>query len=58
MEALKYVATYLIIIVVCWIGGVYFADNVSTHEVIEVNDKVDCIIVSRMFNTSVDCWKK
>lgn len=41
---------------VWWITKV-IADNVSDYEVVRPEVGVRCIVVSRMFNTSVDCWK-
>ena len=33
-----------------------FPDTVADYEVVSPADGVECIVVSRMFNTSVDCW--
>lgn len=57
MEAIKYTLFYATLLAAIWGGGVLFANTVSTHEVIEPEQGVKCVVVSRMFNTSVDCWK-
>lgn len=57
MEFLKYIAVWLLVIAVIWSGGVFFADKVSDYEVITPAENVECVVVSRMFNTSVACWK-
>lgn len=33
------------------------AENVSDHEIITPEPGVKCVVVSRVFNTSVACWK-
>ncbi len=33
------------------------AKDDSDYEVITPKEGVECVVVSRMFNTSVDCWK-
>lgn len=46
------------IIVVCiWYAAKLFSDAVSDYEVVAPDKGVKCIIVSRSFNTSVDCWE-
>lgn len=57
MEALKYIGVWLLIVAALWGGGAFFAKKISTYEVIEPAENVQCVVVSRMFNTSVDCWK-
>lgn len=47
----------VVVTVFIWGVGKLFADSVSDYEVIQPKDGVECIVVSRMFNTSVDCWK-
>lgn len=42
---------------ITWIMGVVFSDSISDHTVIKPVNGVECVVVSRMFNTSVDCWK-
>lgn len=51
----------VIIVVMClciWGMGKLFADSVSDYELIKPKKGVECVVVSRMFNTSVDCWKE
>lgn len=47
----------MFVLIPIWGVGTFFADTISTHEVIKPRDGVECVVVSRMFNTSVDCWK-
>ena len=56
-EWVKYIAILIPTLLVVWIVSKVVADTVSTHEVIEPEMGVKCVVVSRMFNTSVDCWK-
>jgi len=58
MENLKYVAVYIGIVLVIWGVGTMFASSVSDYVVINPKDDVECVVVSRMFNTSVDCWRQ
>ncbi len=47
---------FVLFIAVC--GVVYLiSDVVKKHEVINPAPGVQCVVVSRMYNTSVDCWK-
>ena len=52
------IAPALIIVLVVWGLGSLFAKTVSDYEVISPKEGIECIVVSRMFNTSVDCWKE
>lgn len=58
MENIKYVALYIVVILCIWGAGKFFADSVSDYEVIKPESGVKCVVVSRMFNTSVDCWNE
>lgn len=58
MDSLKYAAIYIAIVLAIWGVGTVFASSVSDYEVINPKDGVECVVVSRMFNTSVDCWKE
>ena len=53
-----YGATMLAVMWSMWTMGKLFADNISSYEVISPKPGVECIVVSRMFNTSVDCWNQ
>lgn len=53
----KYIAFIVVLYGCIWGMGKLFADSVSDYEVIKPKDGVECVVVSRMFNTSVDCWK-
>jgi hypothetical protein len=48
--------TVLVTVAIWWVGS-FFAKSVSDYEVITPKQGVECVVVSRMFNTSVDCWK-
>lgn len=57
---MKEILVYLILVILIICTSLYlqklFADSVSDYEVISPRDGVQCIIVNRSFNTSVDCW--
>ena len=57
-EYAKYVVLYGVLMLLIWGVGVVFAKTVSDYEVINPKPGVECVVVSRMFNTSVDCWAK
>jgi hypothetical protein len=49
---------FMTVVYLCvWGAGKLFADSVSDHKIIKPKEGVECVVVSRMFNTSVDCWK-
>ncbi len=54
-------ALYLVVLILTttliWGIGSFFADKISDYEVIKPKENIECVVVSRMFNTSVDCWK-
>lgn len=56
-EILIYIATMMAVVLVIWVGGKYFAKAVSDYETITPRDGIECVVVSRMFNTSVDCYE-
>lgn len=56
-NAAIYISVMLIMVACMWGMGKLFSDSISDYEVINPKDGIDCIVVSRMFNTSVDCWK-
>ena len=56
-DTIIYVGVMVIVMLCIWGAGKLFADTVSDHKVISPKDGVECVVVSRMFNTSVDCWK-
>ncbi len=58
MEYVKYIAIYVVVIVGIWGIGTAFAKSVSDYELISPTQGIKCVVVSRMFNTSVDCWKE
>ena len=46
----------LIFVILMWYIGKFVADTMSDYEVITPVPGVQCIAISRMFNTSTDCW--
>lgn len=58
MDKIKIVGIYFAVIACIWIAGTTFARQVRDYEVIQPEIGVKCVVVSRMFNTSVDCWKE
>jgi hypothetical protein len=58
---MKEIALYVVLVVgitlAIWTVGKVFADTVSDYQVINPEPGVKCVVVSRMFNTSVDCWE-
>jgi hypothetical protein len=61
IEEIKSYALYIVMMVamtalIWWVGS-FFAKGLSDYEVITPKPGIECVVVSRMFNTSVDCWK-
>ena len=56
IEVIKLIGIYGIMIVGIWVSSIYISNKVSDYELVKPVDDVECIVVSRMFNTSVDCW--
>jgi len=57
-ENILTIAGVIVMVLIVWASGNYFSKSIETHEIIEPINGVQCIIVSRSFNTSVDCWRK
>jgi len=55
-EIIIYIVLVVLILCLLWGIGKIFADSVSDAKVITPKPGVECVVVSRMFNTSVDCW--
>lgn len=55
-ENIKIIGVYCLVLIAIWVAGTFFAKSVSDHEIVIPEQGVKCIVVSRMFNTSVDCW--
>jgi len=47
---------YIVLLLTIWGLGTWFSNRVSTYEIIQPEANIKCVVVSRMFNTSVDCW--
>ena len=56
IDYLKYIVMYAAMLGAIWFVASLVGDVVSDYEVINPVDGVECVVVSRMFNTSVDCW--
>lgn len=57
LDVLKYVGAMSLMLGAMW-GLVYWlAVAVKDYEVIEPEEGVRCVVVSRMMMTSVSCWK-
>ncbi len=53
----KYVVVVVVMTGFVWGLGKLAADSMSDMTIINPKPGVECVVVSRMFNTSVDCWK-
>ena len=56
-EAAIYIGMVCLVIIVVYGIGRIASTAMSDYEVITPVEGVECVVVSRMFNTSVDCWK-
>lgn len=57
VNALKLIAIYVAGFMLMWGLSYIGSTAVKDYEIIEPEDGVHCIVVSRMMNTSVSCWK-
>lgn len=61
MQTIKLIGLYLGVfvgvILFVWGAAILFAEGVSDHKVVQPEPGIKCVVVSRMFNTSVDCWE-
>ena len=56
-DTMKLIGFYVAGLALMW-GLAYTASTVvKDYEVIEPEDGVRCVVVSRMMNTGVSCWK-
>jgi len=51
-----YIFAVLMMLLLTWGVGKLVSDSLSDYKVISPEEGVNCVVVSRMFNTSVDCW--
>ncbi len=58
MSLVIYIVGVICFTILLWLIGNFFAKTVSDHEIIRPSEGIKCVVVSRMFNTSVDCWKE
>jgi len=54
---LLYVVTVAAVIGFVWLGTYFISSKVENIKVVEVEPGVHCAVTSRMFNTSIDCWR-
>ena len=52
-----YICAMIATMLIAWFVANLISKAVSDYNVIEPESGVKCVVVSRMFNTSVDCWK-
>lgn len=57
MDWIKYIAAMTAMMCIIWGIAYLFSSTIKDYEIIEPEDGVHCVVVSRMFNTSVDCYK-
>lgn len=58
IPVILWLAGTVAITLVIWFVGTKFAGAISDYEVIQPEPGIKCVVVSRMFNTSVDCWEE
>jgi len=59
MEILKTVLLLIAITAATMAVGILISSVASDVEVIEPDEDIECVVISRMFNTSVDCnWER
>lgn len=57
MEQMKLIIVAIVVFATVITSGYLISRSVKDYEIIEPEKGVRCIVVSRMYNTSVDCWK-
>lgn len=58
LAGLLWLAGTIAATLIIWLVGSKFAGAISDYEVIQPEPGIKCVVVSRMFNTSVDCWEE
>jgi hypothetical protein len=56
-EGLKLVGVYVAALLAVWGAATVVSDVISDVAVFEPRVGVECVVVSRAFNTSVDCYR-
>lgn len=56
-DYLKYIAVYVGVFLLIGVGAYVVSEMTEEVTLIEPEPGVKCAIVSRTFNTSIDCWK-
>ncbi len=54
----NYILAYSLVLVVGYSINFFVSQKTEKVSTINPENGVTCVIVSRAFNTSVDCWKK
>ena len=57
-EIIEYFGLVVVMIVFLFGALFYFSKKAERIEIISPQDGVKCVIVSRMFHTSIDCWSE
>ena len=57
IEVLVKAIIVVVILVLVWIPTYFVSKGVADHKMIQPRDGVECVVVSRMFNTSIDCYQ-
>lgn len=58
INSCKYISLLFVLCVFSYASMKLVADGVSDYKIIKPKEGVECVVVSRMFNTSVDCWRE
>lgn len=53
-----YVCMYAVMIAAIWGVAYFVSQKTEKVTIITPQENVKCVVVSRTFNTSVDCWKE
>ncbi len=56
-ETILYGAVMIAVLLAIWGLGWLVAQRMEVVEVIEPEPGIHCAVVSRMMNTSIDCWQ-
>lgn len=55
-EKIHLASSYIGMILVVWSMTYFVGNTVSDYEIVKPRKNVECVVVSRMFNTSVSCY--
>lgn len=57
MDMIKYIGTMIGVVVLMGLFATYVSKLAENVHVVSPAPGISCAIVSRTFNTSIDCWK-